>query len=141
MGTATWVLLATAALVVAIGVAWRLRSGRVVAAAGQPLPPAVLAELPNSGAEVLTLLQVSTEFCAPCRQAKIVLAELAQRAPGLHHVELDVTDRPALAGALRVRSTPTTLAVDPRGREILRLVGVPDADTLLAALQPHLRRL
>jgi len=142
--TAVWVLLATAALVTAAGVALRRRSGRVRGTAAA-LPPAVLAELarldgmPGSGA--VTLLQLSTTFCAPCRQARVLLSDLAARTPGLRHVEVDVTDRPELAAPLRVRSTPTTLAVDAGGRELLRLVGVPRRDTLLDALRPHLRPL
>jgi thiol-disulfide isomerase/thioredoxin len=86
----------------------------------------------------VTLLQLSTSFCAPCRRAAVVLGELAGRTPGLGHVEVELTDRPSLCEALKVRTTPTTLALDPQGRELLRLVGVPDRDALLAALGPHL---
>ena len=146
--TAVWLLVATAVLVVAVGVALRRRSGRVrQAAAGttQPLPPAVLAELDRAGAlpgdDGVTLLQLSTTFCAQCRQASVLLSDVARRTPGLRHVELDLTERPELAAALRVRSTPTTLAVGAGGRELLRLVGVPRRDTLLDALRPHLRPL
>jgi thiol-disulfide isomerase/thioredoxin len=141
MSSAVWVLLGTALLVTAIGVGVRLRAGRVRAGRGR-LAPAVLAELGSErdpDQHGVTLLQLSTTFCAPCRQAAAVLAELADRTPGVRHVEVDLTDRPELAGSLRVRSTPTTLALDRDGGELLRLVGVPDAETLLAALRPHLR--
>jgi thiol-disulfide isomerase/thioredoxin len=137
---ALWVLLATVVLVAAAGVTWRLRRGRIRARHAEPLPPAALAELPDLGADAVTLLQLSTAFCAPCRQARVVLGNVAQREPGVRHVEVDLTDRPELAGALRVRSTPTTLAVDSEGRELLRLVGVPDAGDLITALRPHLAR-
>jgi len=139
--TAVVVLLATAVLVVLAGLALRhQRAGRVRVhgASAQPLPAAVLAELPDLAAGGVTLLQLSTAFCAPCRQARVLLADLAQRTPGVRHVELDVTERPELSVPLRVRSTPTTLAVDAGGRELLRLVGVPKRDALLAALRPHL---
>ena len=142
--TTFWVLLATAVVVVAVGLLLRRRAGRVHAAppGAQPLPPVVLAELTARAAlprhDGVTLLQLSTTFCAPCRQARVLLADLAERTPGLRHVEVDVTDRPDLSGPLRVRSTPTTLAVDANGRELLRLVGVPRRDTLLDALRPYL---
>jgi len=100
----------------------------------------VLAELPaaTGAGRGVTLLQLSTTFCGQCRQAKALLADLAAQTPGLRHVEVDVTDRPDLTDALRVRSTPTTLAVDARGRELLRLVGLPRREELLDALRPHL---
>lgn len=139
--TAAWVLLLTTALAVAaVGTTRRLRAGRVRATEpdSAQLPAAVLAELPANPAGDLTLLQLSTTFCAPCRQTRALLADVAQRTDGLRHVELDVTDRPELADALGVRSTPTTLAVDPGGRELIRLTGVPRRDTLLTALRPYL---
>jgi len=138
--TAVWVLLATAVVVTAVGGALRLRSGTVRAPAGQRLPDHLLALLPNA-TDGVTLVQLSTTFCAPCRQARVLLSDLAGRTPGLRHVEVDLTHRPELAEPLRVRSTPTTLAVDADGRELLRLVGVPRREPLLAALRPHLPRL
>jgi hypothetical protein len=37
-----------------------------------------------------------------------------------------------------VLTTPTTLAVNAKGEELMRVGGVPKRDTLLAALRPHL---
>lgn len=68
----------------------------------------------------------------------MLLSDLAARTDGLHHTELDLTDRPELAKELAVLRTPTTLAIDERGTEILRVGGVPKRDELLAALKPHL---
>lgn len=140
-----WVLAVTAVLVVAVGLALRRRSGQVRVAAppadpgraAEPLPDEVLDHVPADGQRV-TLLQLSTTFCAPCRQARVLLSDLAARTPGLRHVEVDLTDQPRLARALRVRSTPTTVAIDADGRELLRLVGVPRRDALLSALRPFL---
>jgi thiol-disulfide isomerase/thioredoxin len=142
---AGWVLLVTAVTVAAVGLALRRRAGRVRTAppgSARPLPAAVLAELAalaEPAEHAVTLLQLSTSFCAPCRQASAVLSDLAERTPGLRYVELDVTERPDLSGPLQVRSTPTTLAVAADGRELLRLVGVPRQNILLDALRPHLR--
>ncbi len=140
--TAWWVLLATAAVVVAVGVTLRVRSGAVrtqpADGTGERLPDEVLALLARDAKDAVTLLQLSTTFCAPCRQARVLLADLAGRTPGLSHVELDLTRHPELVAPLRVRSTPTTLAVDATGVELLRLAGVPRREPLLAALRPHL---
>ena len=134
------VLAVTAVLVAGVGSAMRWRSGRVRAAATPEdrLPDVVLDHVPSDGQDV-TLLQLSTTFCAPCRHTRVLLEDLARRTPGVRHVEVDLTNRPELTQRLRVRSTPTTVAIDPAGRELLRLVGVPRREALLTALQPHLR--
>lgn len=53
--------------------------------------------------------------------------------------ELDVTERPALAADLGVLGTPTTIAYDRRGAELLRVTGVPDAEELSGALTGRAR--
>jgi thiol-disulfide isomerase/thioredoxin len=138
--TGLWVLVATLAAAVAVGVLLRSRNGRVRdAAPGAParaLPAPVTAVLDPASA--VTLVQISTTFCAPCRHAKAVLAPLAERTERLHHVELDVTEQPEVAQSLSVLRTPTTIALTPDGRELLRVGGVPKGPELLAALRPHL---
>jgi thiol-disulfide isomerase/thioredoxin len=128
------------ALVVAGVLAWWLRaregriraSDRVSPAAGLPEP--VRAALGPG----VTLVQLSTTFCAPCRHAHAVLDRLAGTTPGLTHVELDVTGRPEVATSLGVLRTPTTLAFTGDGTELLRVGGVPKGAGLLDALRPHL---
>lgn len=131
-----------AALVLVAILAWWLRSregrirgaGSVIPAAGLPEPVrAALAAAPQ-----VTLVQISTTFCAPCRHARAVLHQLAGTTDGLAHVELDVTDRPEVAASLGVSRTPTTVAFTHDGQELLRVGGVPRPTTLLAALRPHL---
>ncbi len=134
--TAVVVLVGTLALATAFGLAWRARQGRVRGAKGSDLP-AELRELVDP-ASAVTLLQISTTFCAPCRHTRILLSDLAGKTDGLQHVDYDVTDHPQVAASLGVLTTPTTLAVDSRGVEIMRVGGVPKRDTLLAALRPHL---
>jgi thiol-disulfide isomerase/thioredoxin len=134
--TGVWVLIGTLALASVLGLAWRRSQGRVRSAKSSSLP-AELRELVDPGSQV-TLLQISTTFCAPCRHTRVLLADLAGRTEGLRHVDFDVTDHPQIAQSLGVLSTPTTLAVDADGVELMRVGGVPKRDTLLAALAPHL---
>jgi thiol-disulfide isomerase/thioredoxin len=136
--TGLWVLVATLVAAVAAGALLRARNGRVRAAkpVARELPAPVTAVLDPASA--VTLVQISTTFCAPCRHAKAVLAPLAERTEGLHHVELDVTNQPEVAQALAVLRTPTTIALTPDGRELLRVGGVPKGPELLDALRPHL---
>jgi thiol-disulfide isomerase/thioredoxin len=134
--TAALVLLGTLVLATAFGFAWRANQGRVRTARLSALP-AQLRELVDPASRV-TLLQISTTFCAPCRQTHVLLADLAGKTEGLRYVDYDVTDHPEVATSLGVLKTPTTLAVDAHGVEIMRIGGVPKRDTLLAALRPHL---
>jgi thiol-disulfide isomerase/thioredoxin len=135
--TGLWVLVAVLVAGLAAGALLKTRNGRV-----RDAKPA--RELPGPVADVLdpasavTLVQISTTFCAPCRHAKAVLEPLAERTDGLHHVELDVTNQPEVAQSLSVLRTPTTIALTPDGRELLRVGGVPKGPELLDALRPHL---
>lgn len=130
------------AIVLAAALAWWLRrqEGRVRVVADLPsgagLPEAVRAAL--APAPVITLVQLSTTFCAPCRHARAVLRQVAGTTEGLAHVELDVTDRPEVAASLGVLRTPTTVAFTGDGTELLRVGGVPKGGTLVDALRPHL---
>lgn len=135
--TGLWVLVATLVAAAAAGALLKARNGRVRAAKpARELPAPVAAALDPASA--VTLVQISTTFCAPCRHAKAVLAPLAERTAGLHHVELDVTNQPEVAQSLSVLRTPTTIALTPDGRELLRVGGVPKGPELLDALRPHL---
>ncbi|MQA07786.1 MAG: thioredoxin [Pseudonocardiaceae bacterium] len=135
-----WVLLGTVAVALVAGAVLRAVNGRIrhgrSPAAELPEP---VRELIDGGADV-TLVQLSTTFCAPCRHARAVYGRLAERTDGVRHVELDVTSRPEVATALGVYRTPTTLAVDARGTELARITGVPKLDELHDALAPHLVR-
>jgi thiol-disulfide isomerase/thioredoxin len=139
------------ALVVTGALGWwlRAREGRIRTSAlhadnAVPDTGAPAERLPEPVRDALspgvTLVQVSTTFCAPCRHARAVLGQLADGTDGLTHVDLDVTERPEIATSLGVLRTPTTIAYSADGTELLRVGGVPRRDTLVDALRPHLPR-
>lgn len=137
--TGLWVVLGVLMLGAVAGVLLRTRDGRIRAVKrDRTLPEPVFEAL--DPASPVTLVQISTTFCAPCRHARAVLSALAVRTGGLRHVELDVTDRPDVAQALGVLRTPTTFAFTPSGQELLRISGVPKASAVLEALAGHLAR-
>lgn len=133
--TGALVLIGTLAIATAVGLYLKSRNGKLRTVVPSPLPTDVQSVLSPTG---VTLVQLSTTFCAPCRQTRALLSHVADRTEGLHHVELDLTERPELARELSVLRTPTTLAIDGSGTELLRVGGIPKRDTLLAALRPHL---
>ncbi|MGW3470981.1 TlpA family protein disulfide reductase [Saccharopolyspora sp. NPDC000995] len=145
MNAGTWALLIAVAVTLVFGVVWQAREGKVHAKAREgnvldKLPEGLrqlLADAPDDDAKV-TLLQLSTTFCAPCRHTRILLADFVQRTDGVRHVEVDLTDHPEWSTPLRVHRTPTTLVLDGAGQELFRVGGVPRRDELATALQPHL---
>jgi thiol-disulfide isomerase/thioredoxin len=82
-----------------------------------------------------TLLQFSTEVCAPCKSTARVLDDLAARTEEVTHVDLDVTHRPELASRYRVLQTPTTLILDADGAVRARIGGAVRRDVVVAELQ------
>ena len=85
--------------------------------------------------ERATLLQFSSAFCAPCRATRRILADVARTVPGVAHVEVDAEHHLDLVRALGVVRTPTTLVLDPGGRELTRAAGAPRTDQVLGALE------
>jgi thiol-disulfide isomerase/thioredoxin len=123
------VILALVALATALGFLWRSQQGRVrvgderiVSIDGVPL------------GERATLLQFSTDVCAPCRATARVLGALADRTDAVAHVDLDVTHRPELAARYRVLQTPTTLILDSDGAVRARIGGAVRRDLVIAEL-------
>jgi thiol-disulfide isomerase/thioredoxin len=84
--------------------------------------------------ERATLLQFSSAFCAPCRATRRVLADVARAAPGVTHLEVDAEANLELVRRLGILRTPTTLVLDPQGREVSRATGAPRPQQVLAAL-------
>lgn len=81
-----------------------------------------------------TLLQFSSAFCAPCRATRQVLADVAQSASGVAHVEVDAEQHLDLVRRLGIMRTPTTVILDPSGHEVARAAGAPRKQDVLAAL-------
>lgn len=118
----------------AIGMLWRSRQGRVSRADGSTLVR--VRDIPGirrfaSGA---TLLQFSTEVCAPCAVTRRLLDTVASERPNVTHVDLDLTHRPDLASRFRIMQTPTTLILDRKGVVRARIGGAPRRDALSAEL-------
>jgi thiol-disulfide isomerase/thioredoxin len=140
-GTGLLVLVAALVVTTALGLVLRARTGRVRATAAAGASPdgwSLTGSTPEGGEQML-LLQLSSPVCTPCRQTAGMLGELAAREPGVRHIEIDIADRPDVARALSVMRTPTTIAFDRTGRELLRVSGVPRRAELDAALASELR--
>ena len=125
------VLGAVLILATAGGVAWRRRDGRM---RESPVPRLTEGDLGQPLGTRATLLQFSSAFCAPCRATRQLLSDVAGRADGVAHVEIDVTTRMDLARRLDIRRTPTVLVLGPRGQVTRRASGLPRRADVVAAL-------
>ena len=121
---------AVLALAAAGGFAWQRRDGRLK----QARQRMTVADLGQPFGARATLLQFSSSFCAPCRAARQLLADVAARDTGVTHVEIDVADRLDLVRRLDVRRTPTVFVLGPQGQITRRASGVPRRDDVLAAV-------
>ena len=133
------VLLGVLVLATGVGLVLRARAGKVRAGGTAQGGWALAGRTPTADERVL-LLQLSSPICTPCRQTAAVLDGLVADTPGLVHAELDVADRPEVARELNVLRTPTVVAFDRSGAELLRVSGVPRVRELASALAPALGR-
>jgi len=125
------VVAAVLALATVAALALRRRDGQLRGTRQQPLTAAELGQPLGTRA---TLLQFSSSFCAPCRAARQLLADVAVRDAGVAHVEIDVADRLDLVRLLDVRRTPTVFVLGPQGQITRRASGLPRREDVLAAV-------
>ena len=119
------ILIGLVAVATVLGLVWRASQGRVRQATGR-----------IDGVELgshATLLQLSSEVCAPCRATAKVLGAIHEH--GVHHVEVDIADRPDLASRFNILQTPTTLILDATGAVRARIGGAVRRDTVIAELE------
>jgi thiol-disulfide isomerase/thioredoxin len=109
----------------------RLTGARLRRSGPRPLTGTELGQPLGSRA---TLLQFSSSFCAPCRAARQLLADVAARTTGVAHVEINVADRLDLVRLLDVRRTPTVFVLGPQGQVTRRASGLPRRDEVMAAV-------
>jgi thiol-disulfide isomerase/thioredoxin len=118
------VLVGLVAATTVLGMAWRATQGRVRRASGR-VDDVELGER-------ATLLQLSSEFCAPCRSTARVLGQLSDGA--IRHIEVDIVDRPDRVSKFNVLQTPTTLILDANGTVRARIGGAVRRDHVIAEL-------
>ena len=80
------------------------------------------------------MLQFSSAFCAPCRATRRVLEDVAGSEDGIAHIEVDAEQHLDVVRRLGILRTPTTIVLDPTGRELGRAVGAPTRDQVLRSL-------
>jgi thiol-disulfide isomerase/thioredoxin len=118
------VLIGLVVLATTLGLVWRASQGRVRAATGR-------IDDVELGSRA-TLLQLSSEFCAPCRSTARVLGEIG--GVDIRHIEVDIVNRPDLVARFNVLQTPTTFILDADGTVRARIGGAVRRDQVVAEL-------
>ena len=119
------VLVGLVAFATVLGMLWRASQGRVRTASGH------IVDVELGGRA--TLLQLSTEVCAPCRATAKVLDELS--GDDIRHIEVDIADRPDLVSRFNVLQTPTTFILDREGVVKSRIAGAVRRDIIVRELE------
>jgi len=122
------VIIGLVAFATLFGLVWKRGQGRVVTVSGQTISLNYRAEGKT------TLLQFTTELCAPCAQLRPRLAQIALYRSDVAHVEVDAVEHLDLANNLGVRSTPTTFVIGPDGDIRARIHGVAPAEVFINAI-------
>jgi thiol-disulfide isomerase/thioredoxin len=127
------ILLGLVAVVTAAGLLWRATTGRARTVRTHDVVIPAEVGVDGFGGRA-TLLQFSTEFCAPCRSTARVLDDVAADVDGVTHTEVDLTDRPELATRFGILQTPTTLVLDATGAVRARIGGAARPDDVRLTL-------
>ena len=120
------------ALATALGLLWKAQNGRVRVAAGDTSLSA--RDVAGALGARATLLQFSSEVCAPCVTTHRVLGDVAAQTTGVAHLTVDIATRPDLVSRFNILQTPTTLVLDDSGVIRARIGGAARPDTVRAEL-------
>jgi thiol-disulfide isomerase/thioredoxin len=128
------ILLGLVAVATALGFVWRAGNGKVrVSNAGDIVAVGELPGVTSLGSGA-TLLQFSSEVCAPCVATRGILGQVADERSDVAHVEIDVTTSSALVSRFNILQTPTTLVLDSTGTVRARIGGAARRETVIAEL-------
>lgn len=119
------VLASIIAFATLLGFLWKVTTGRARPATGMANDFAI---------GEITLLQFSTQVCAPCVATSTLLSAFAAERKGVSHVDIDVTHRPDLAARFRLLQSPTTLVLDAAGNIRARIGGAPRQTDVITAI-------
>jgi thiol-disulfide isomerase/thioredoxin len=81
-----------------------------------------------------TVVQFSSEFCAPCRAAERVITDVVDGLDGVDYVDLDSEQKLDLIRRFNILRTPTVVVTDAGGRIVARTAGVPTKQALISVL-------
>ena len=117
-----------------LGLVWRWQNGRTRLTDGRDV--LTTGDLGTALGTTATLVQFSSQICAPCRSTHAVLSSIADASAssGVTHVDLDIVANEPLTRRFNVLQTPTTLILDAHGAVRARIGGAARATDVRAHL-------
>lgn len=94
------------------------------------------AQIPTPG--MVTLLDVSSHYCIPCRAMKPQLESMSKRFDETRLAKVflvEMEDDPSIIDRFQIDVTPTFLFFDANGKEVARLRGIVEEAELANFLQ------
>lgn len=89
------------------------------------------------------ILYVGAEWCSPCNDLRAEVLEgpetVAQLGATVVHVDFDTPEGQAVTERYAIIDLPTSVIVDPKGRELSRVAGYPGRTEYLEAVRDALR--
>lgn len=128
-------------IAIASGFAYKLLHGRGHKVKSNELIDLSKLKATNNGLPMLelgkcaTLVQFTTEYCGQCPGVRRTLSQLAYRLGGLNFCEVDITERLDVAAHFNISQTPTVFLLDPKGKLVFRVGGVPKMSQLNQELE------
>lgn len=81
--------------------------------------------LDDLGVNGPAIVQFSTRTCAPCRTARPKLMEAARQAQ-VEYAQIELDDRPEMAGRYGIRTVPTIVVAGPSGEVLGVWTSLPE---------------
>lgn len=85
----------------------------------------------------LVLIQISTNFCQPCKVLKPIVEEVSNTLTNVYFGKLDAEQNGDTVNELGVRSVPTILLYKD-GAEVERLVGIHNKKKLTDLIEEYI---
>lgn len=79
---------------------------------------------------VTKILKFSAEWCGPCKALKHNLKDI-----DFPIEEIDIEENPEMAEEYGIRSIPTLIYLDEKGKTLCRLIGLVPKDVVLSRIQ------
>ena len=128
--TITFVL----ALLVVTACAPKPTSGPAAQAQAQPQPQAQ----PYTATNLPKLWDFWATWCPPCKELKPTIEALEKEYEGRIEIRsINVDENKELAQKFEVKAIPTLVFLDAKGKELSRIVGLTQKDTIVGRFKGH----
>jgi thioredoxin 1 len=81
------------------------------------------------------LIKFYADWCAPCKTINPIIKEIITEKPYLKLININVETNPEIARQYDIRSIPTIIKTDKKGKLITGITGTHNKETIIKTLQ------